>query len=458
MQAFLLFSVMLILLAALTATGWGASKPDRGILLGVSIPYSHMKEQAVLEILTRYRKALLMAAAGFLLLAVPILLVQKPFSLLFALLFLWVIVYMTVFDRILGRYEKQLRALKKERGWTAGTQRILSVDTEVARIKSKMPVSWLWMLPSLAISCLPLVSALFQQRSWPYLMIAVLSLLLHGMFWLCRRFSIRGRSTVYSQKTSVNRACHYLSIRLWTLNWTVQAAISSVCMTVSYFCALGGPPERFWFPILMILFMASVLLGTYFTYVQVRDRRNRLLEMEGGPVTADEDEFWKRGWYNNPYDPRVTVEKRFGIGWTINLGTIKGKLYAYGSLAFVAGLLLFLLVLFIRVDVIPFTLAVEENRVSISAGMYKEDFSLEEVRGIELIDTVPDGTRINGAATDSYLLGHFRMDGYGDSLLYVYPDSLPCLVISLPERTVFFTARNPEETVQAYEKLKNQIQ
>ena len=113
MQAFILFSVMLILLAALTATGWGASKPDRGILLGVSIPYSHMKEQAVLGILTRYRKALLMAAAGFLLLAVPILLVQKPFSLLFALFFLGGIVYMTVFDRILGRYEKQLRALKK---------------------------------------------------------------------------------------------------------------------------------------------------------------------------------------------------------------------------------------------------------------------------------------------------------------------------------------------------------
>ncbi len=458
MQFLIRIFVVLILLSTFTATGWGASKPDRGVLLGVSIPYSHMKEQAVADILASYRRTLFKAAASFLLLATPILFVRKPFSLFLVLLFLWMAAYLIVFDRILGQYENRLRALKKERGWSVGTQCTISVDTEVARIKNKMPVSWMWMLPSLAVSCLPLVSALSQQRDWPHLMIAILSLLLHGMFWLCRRFSIRGRSTVYSQDAGVNRACHYLSIRLWSLNWTVQAAITSVCMTVSYFCALGGPSERFWLPVLTILFTVSILLGTYFTYAQVRDRRNRLLETEGEPVTADEDEFWKHGCYNNPYDPRVTVEKRFGIGWTVNLGTVKGKLYAYGTLAFAAGILLFLLILFIRMDVIPFTLAIEKNRVSISAGMYAEDFPLEQVRGVELTNTAPAGTRTNGAATDSYRLGHFRIDGYGDSLLYVYPDSSPCLIISLPERTVFFTARNPEETIRVYEELLERIQ
>ena len=41
----------------------------------------------------------------------------------------------------------------------------------------------------------------------------------------------------------------------------------------------------------------------------------------------DDDKYWVLGcFYYNPNDPSTFVQKRFGIGWTVNLGSSKGKL------------------------------------------------------------------------------------------------------------------------------------
>ncbi len=50
---------------------------------------------------------------------------------------------------------------------------------------------------------------------------------------------------------------------------------------------------------------------------------------------SDDDQYWKWGAiYYNSNDPSVFVEKRVGIGWTINMGTMQGKLYMGGTLIF----------------------------------------------------------------------------------------------------------------------------
>ncbi len=42
----------------------------------------------------------------------------------------------------------------------------------------------------------------------------------------------------------------------------------------------------------------------------------------------DDDSLWIFGCiYNNPNDPSLFVNKRFGAGWTVNIGTTKGKIF-----------------------------------------------------------------------------------------------------------------------------------
>ena len=38
-------------------------------------------------------------------------------------------------------------------------------------------------------------------------------------------------------------------------------------------------------------------------------------------IDMDDDQYWKFGlFYVNKNDPSILVEKRFGIGWTVNMG------------------------------------------------------------------------------------------------------------------------------------------
>jgi len=47
----------------------------------------------------------------------------------------------------------------------------------------------------------------------------------------------------------------------------------------------------------------------------------------------DDDRYWYGGFfYNNPDDPALFVPKRYGLGWTMNFGHPRSKLFLIGIL------------------------------------------------------------------------------------------------------------------------------
>ncbi|HYX50411.1 MAG TPA: DUF5808 domain-containing protein [Ktedonobacteraceae bacterium] len=53
-------------------------------------------------------------------------------------------------------------------------------------------------------------------------------------------------------------------------------------------------------------------------------------------IYRDDDQYWYGGFfYNNPDDPALFVEKRYGIGWTLNFGHPQAKLVLIGSVVVV---------------------------------------------------------------------------------------------------------------------------
>lgn len=55
-------------------------------------------------------------------------------------------------------------------------------------------------------------------------------------------------------------------------------------------------------------------------------------------MDRDDDKYWKLGqFYFNPDDPTIFIEKRFGIGWTINFANIKGWLILVGVVLLIIG-------------------------------------------------------------------------------------------------------------------------
>ena len=50
-------------------------------------------------------------------------------------------------------------------------------------------------------------------------------------------------------------------------------------------------------------------------------------------IFRDDDRYWYGGFfYNNSDDPALFVEKRYGLGWTLNFGHSQARLVLIGSL------------------------------------------------------------------------------------------------------------------------------
>jgi len=62
-----------------------------------------------------------------------------------------------------------------------------------------------------------------------------------------------------------------------------------------------------------------------------------------GITDVDDDKYWKAGiFYVNKDDSSIFVEKRFGVGWTINFANPIGYIILFGPLLLILVITLFL--------------------------------------------------------------------------------------------------------------------
>lgn len=82
--------------------------------------------------------------------------------------------------------------------------------------------------------------------------------------------------------------------------------------------------------ILLIIYSVLVILGSIIISIKVGQGGSRLKFNKGYEERSrDDDEFWKLGntIYYNPEDPALFIEKRFGVGWTVNVGRPFGMFF-----------------------------------------------------------------------------------------------------------------------------------
>lgn len=83
------------------------------------------------------------------------------------------------------------------------------------------------------------------------------------------------------------------------------------------------------------IFLLLVLIGTIIFAVKVgkADKNNDFPSVSGVSDLEEDEEYWKGGlFYFNKNDPSIFVEKRFGVGWTINFANPIGYLMIFGPI------------------------------------------------------------------------------------------------------------------------------
>lgn len=451
MENVIILCISIFVIAVMLSMLFVSTVPRKKTLLGVGMTRKEMQSNFAQKSVRSCRIAICAVSLAFAVIIIPIIYATSEAT-KFILFLLWTFAYLFA---EFGTMQYFTRKLSKEFVKNRGEEKkntVISVDTEVVRLKNDMRVSPLSMLPGAILILIQLCSCVFYKGDIFLWCMTGISALFYGIFWGMRVTAAHERSDAYSKSADINRACHYAAQRTWSVCFAVLSAISGLCFLSLYFIYAMWNKPTLTFVVIPILIL-SMVLGFTISDIRVRRAQNNLLDNDEDDEPVDESAFWKWGFYNNPNDPRLMVSKQYGGGWTVNIATTAGKWIIGATFAVLVGVLLFSVFMTVGVYTVPMELNVENDTVKITAAVYDTEFKTDDIEAVELISEIPDGVRTNGASMGALQLGHFQLDGYGNSMLYLSQETPPYLLIKLKDKVVIFDGGTPEKTQELYNEL-----
>lgn len=208
----------------------------------------------------------------------------------------------------------------------------------------------------------------------------------------------------------------------------------------------------FWGTAAYILVTIALLFGV------IKKRRNidKAYRDKMDIVLTDDDDNWLWGMiYYNPKDKHVMVEKRVGIGTTMNMATKAGK-----GMGIFCGLMLLSLPLVcfwcILLEFTPIQLSVTDGRLM--ASQIKEDYSVPVsiMEDITLLEELPKWSKVNGTGMENLQKGTFRIAEVGSCQVFLNPENKVFIRFTAAGETYYMSGFDDAETLQVYEILTSQ--
>lgn len=92
-------------------------------------------------------------------------------------------------------------------------------------------------------------------------------------------------------------------------------------------------------------------------------------------------------------------------------------------------------------------------------GMYGNEWKYEDIISFELMEKLPEVTvRTNGVGLPTLSKGHFKVKGFGSSLLFIQKGASPYLYIELKDKKIFINDKNPEQTKIWFEQISDKAE
>lgn len=318
---------------------------------GVRVPRQHATDPSVIRQTRLYRRRVLVgglitAAAAVGVFAVSGEAVLLPLS---------VLVLVGVWYGCFFLAHQEIRAAKAAGGWYKGLREGIAVDTGLRTDPPKFP--WLWLAPAVVITVATLVIGVVSYTSMPAVLAvhygangapnrvvaksvgaafslvfvqAGLTVLLAGL----AAAVIRSRPDIDPARPvgTARWSRHYMSLGARAL--LGLAAMIDLGMMGSSLLMWSGTVTS-WAPLVVALpILAAVVVAVA---VLARNNRERSEgEADTGLTHRDDDAYWRGGLvYLNKEDHALLVPRRFGIGWTVNVGNPKAAMLLAGVLGFI---------------------------------------------------------------------------------------------------------------------------
>ncbi len=326
-------------------------------------------------------------------------------------------------------------------------------------------ISWNTFLGPVLLSIIPTMVLFFAKKiiKLDYLMesqlgvyqvitvtFALTTLLFVGIaYWMDRR-----RTMVISGNSTLNMNYARAKKQIWKKVWSELSWINGILIVIIVSSFLLN-----WHTFLV--FMIAVVLETFLTLFIVAKssvQQMKIDETYGKNFSlkqkSDNDRFWKWGlFYYNKADKQTMVEKRYGVGTSVNMASKWGKVcmvFLVVCLAWIP----FMCVYMIVEDFTPLQVTLEENAVICKHMKVDYRIEMDEIEEVELMSELPEKRwKSSGTNSDTLEKGNFSEHSFGHFQEFVNPQNEAFIYIETGDKKYFISADTDEKTKEVYEEI-----
>ncbi|WP_186860541.1 DUF5808 domain-containing protein [Clostridium hominis] len=341
---------------------------NNGIYFGVRVPLEYKNDIDILRLEKKYKKENIV----FVLPLIILLNILYIFNIKMWLLLTYTFISIGITQILPIIYWKKMKRIKNERGWKVLSKNVIIVETGLRQPKKNSRIKALETKHYLILLIIPFVISiltLINYNKLPELIpvhynaagvvdkvvekgttaaymnlagIPFMLVLMIFFFVLINKITVNSKSDLFSGKIkgTIEKKLlfkKYISIFTWIL--ALETLIIMSLPQVSILFDLGTEIMTIPMVILFISIGVFILISYYFG----QGGRNIKTTEEGEENYRDDDDRYILGSiYYNKNDPALMVEKRVGVGWTVNLAHPIGMILMVLPFIIMIGLIIFM--------------------------------------------------------------------------------------------------------------------
>ena len=440
-----------------------------GMLLGVHIPKEHSEDETVLNIVADARRKMNRIIWINLILGTALCFVVFWEIIIFVLAYtIWMIAFCFLITYANNSAHRKMYALKMKNDWIIPAQkRKRYIDTNVSALIGNSEISFNYhgIIILVELICLlPFAIGKSAVISTTMIIIGLCSVLMSLTSMIFHIYVNRHERTVYSSDTqlilSATNAVAWVYIAIDTLIHCISSANKSRQISLSDILNFKGALvdvslcSSALYVYIFIQTLAAI--GLFTPLLMSQSRKRELLAADTQPLYVDDDEYWKTGYYYNPSDPHVLVQNRLQSGnYTFNYATRGAKIFTGLTCILITACIVWMIGVLVPFINVHIDTQLDSDRLIISAAIYSSEVYFDDIEDVQLLDELPDDNfvRVNGGATDEYLIGHFKSSTYGKCEMYVYADSYPVIMIKTRDEVIFMNAKDSDDTCSVFRSI-----
>jgi hypothetical protein len=427
-------------------------------VLGVTLPTEYLNDSDVSKIGKQYETELKRYTLLFAVLPISFFLTSYM-SISMTLWMIWLLIFIFMINWPYIKYNRKLTLLKLEKQWTVvnAGKTMIDMKTATGRIRTLRPA--LFILPIL-FSAIPLFyEIVYTYGSDRFLtnVIVILSIssitLLSFLFGL---FMDRQKSEVISTNSEINVNFNRAKKHIWSNFWLTLSWVNTAFSFALWAFLEDVVKNIYFFLTITIIYTIIILYISIRSGILIQKLRYNItsnLSADSEQVLTDEDANWIWGiMYYNPNDKNTMVDRRLGMGTTLNMATKAGK----GVILFTALTILSIPILCIWLlfeEFTPIDLKVNDHQIIAEHLSQVYVIDQKDMKDIQFITQLPKMSKVNGNAMENQRIGLFSVDGYEDCKLCLNPKNSGFIVIKTEKNTYFFSDETDTETKDVYNKL-----